>query len=80
MIQIRTFSQVIFGLVGMIVLPVTAFVWALVQYKTPSIWFLWNIVYFGNCLALTVIVQKATLRKVIAMALNPNIIIDRVSV
>lgn len=78
-IKIRTYCQIIFSLTGMIVLPVIAFAWAQVQYKTSSIWFLWNIVCFANTIAVAVIVQKSSLLKLLDEAKNPDIFMDKMS-
>lgn len=73
LIQIRTWGQIIMSIVGMLVLPVISFSWTLAAYDTHSIWFYWNIICFGNCIMLTVTVQKETLRKMITLAMNPDI-------
>jgi hypothetical protein len=51
-VKVSNYMQMFFYIAGVIVVPIVAFITALVNIDLHSIWFWWNLVCFANCVAL----------------------------
>jgi len=64
----QTWGQIVFSIIGMLIVPIVGFIWAIIEIDTKSFYFWWNIICFGNSMALCITVQGSTLGKLIKMA------------